>query len=282
MLRLSTADTVLDINPDVAGSICRWTRNGRDVLRPALDGTTDALMTACFPLVPWCNRIRGGAFVFEGHKVKMGPNLGDSPHTLHGHGWRNPWKVVEATAARAVLSYTHAADSWPWDYEAILVYDLRGDGLRCHLSVRNLSSWTMPAGLGFHPYFNRTGATRLKAGFDGVWISDDETLPRNWHAGPLRKDWTKGDTLNNDITIDNCYTGFKGKADIFEGERLTHTLRASPDCRWLHIFVPLGETYFCAEPVNHMPDPFNQANSGLSILKAGETETVWMDVTLHG
>ena len=281
MLRLSVSDAVLDINPDVAASLWRFTVKGRDVLRPTPDGATEALLTGCFPLVPFANRIRNGEFVLEGHKVKMPGNHLGSPHTLHGHGWKNPWRVVEATPSRAVLSYHHAADSWPWDYETTVVYELRGDGLRCFLNVKNLSPGAMPAGLGFHPYFNRTRATRLKANVDGVWISDDQTLPRNWHAGTLKKDWVRGDTLDHDKTIDNCYTGFTGRAEIFEGDRLTHTMRASADCHWLHIFAPVGDNFFCAEPVNHMPDPFNQPNSGLKCIKTGETAMVWMDLTVH-
>jgi aldose 1-epimerase len=269
MLRLSSADTILDINPDVAGSISRLVRNGVDVMRPTPEGATDALQTACFPLVPFANRIRNGEFVFEGHKVQLAPNLGDGhPHTLHGQGWRKPWQVIETTAARAVLGYHHFADEWPWEYEATLIYELRADGVRVFLSVKNLSKATMPVGLGFHPYFIRKPDSRLKAAVDGVWISDEETLPRNWHAGVLKKDWTHG------------YTGFKGRAEIYEGEQLTHVLRASPDCHWMHVFVPLEGDYFCVEPVNHMPDPFNQPNSGLKCLKSGETKMIWMDIAL--
>ena len=278
MLRLSTADTILDLNPDVGGSIARLVRKGEDILRPTPDGVTDALLTSGFPLVPFCNRIRDGKFVFEGHKVVLPPNLGNHPHALHGQGWRNAWQVVEASPTRAVLTYHHYPDAWLWEYEAAIVYELRADGLRCFLSVKNLSHNTMPAGLGFHPYFNRTPNTRLKATVDGIWRSDDDCLPISWHAGDLRKHWGQGDVVAHDVTIDHCYTGFKGRAEIYDGDRLTHTLRSSPDCHWLHIFVPLGESYFCIEPVNHMPDPFNQPNSGLKCLKAGETSMVWMDL----
>ncbi|MGN6424823.1 MAG: aldose 1-epimerase [Asticcacaulis sp.] len=280
MLRLSCGDSVLDLNPDLGGSIARFTHKGADVMRPTPDDATDVLQSSCFPLVPFCNRIRDGKFVVEGHKVQLSPNLGDSPHTLHGQGWRNAWRVVEASASRAVLSYRHGADEWPWDYEATQVFELRDKGLRVYLNVTNLSRGHMPAGLGFHPYFNLTDQTRLKAHVDGVWISDDEVLPRNWHAGVLFKDWTHGDALKFDKLIDNCYTGFHGRAEVFEGQNLTHVLRASPDCHWLHIYVPLGEDYFCAEPVNHMPDPFNQPNSGMKCLKAGETRMIWMDIAL--
>ncbi|MGA9658511.1 MAG: aldose 1-epimerase [Asticcacaulis sp.] len=280
MLRLNASDTVLDINPEVAGSIWQFTHKGLDVMRPALDGTKEALETSCFPLVPFCNRIRNGEFVFEAHEVRLPPNMGDHPHALHGQGWRNAWEVVEVTASRAVLRYHHAPDSWPWDYEATVIYDLRKGGLRMDLSVKNLSHGTMPVGLGFHPYFNRTDETRLKTKVDGIWRPDEDGLPMTWHAGVLRKDWSKADKILMDVTIDHCYTGFNGKAEIYEGTQLTHKLRASPDCHWMHLFAPLGEDFFCVEPVNHMPDPFNQPNSGLKCLKSGATASVWMDIAV--
>lgn len=282
MLSLSVRDNAVEISPDTGGAIMRWTHKGKDVLRPAVEGTHDALMTGNFPLVPWCNRIRNGAFTAGGRSVKLPGNHGDSPHTLHGHGWRAMWRVVESSSARVVLCYRHTPDAWPWEYEATLVYDLRADGLRCTLTCRNLSTTAMPTGLGFHPYFPRTRQTRLKARVDGVWISDEETLPRNWHAGVLYKDWTRGALVDHDKLIDNCYTGFTGRAEIFEGTQLTHTLKASSNCRWLHVFAPVGEDFFCAEPVNHMPDPFNQPNSGLTMVKPGGSAAVWMDIAVSG
>ncbi|MEI9904806.1 MAG: hypothetical protein WDN06_13180 [Asticcacaulis sp.] len=153
MLRLSVSDTILDIHPDIGGALWRFTHKGRDVMRPTPDGATDALATASFPLVPFANRIRNGEFVLEGHKVTMPGNLGDSPHTLHGHGWRNAWRVVEASPSRAVLSYHHEPDTWPWEYEATIVYELRAEGLRSFLSVKNLSRGAMAGGVGFSSLF---------------------------------------------------------------------------------------------------------------------------------
>lgn len=281
-LTLTVRDTSLELRPDVGGAIGRLSHKGRDYMRQTPQDATDALQTASFPLVPFCNRIRDGAFTIGTQKVKLKPNLGDHPHTLHGQGWRAPWSVAEARPERAVLTYRHEADEWPWDYEARQVFELRPGGLRVWLSVKNLGKTTMPAGLGFHPYFNRTPHTRLKAQVDGVWMSDGECLPTEWHAGVWRKDWSHGAAVADSVLIDHCHTGFSGRADIYEGDAPLLTLRASPDCHWLHIYVPPGEDYFCAEPVNHMPDPFHHANSGLRCLKPGEVALVWMDISLHG
>ncbi|MGH1559503.1 hypothetical protein ACRAWD_21235 [Caulobacter segnis] len=88
------------------------------MLRPMGGGATDALLTASFPLVPFCNRIPNGRFVFEGREVVLPPNLAGHPHALHGQGWRAGWTVDKAEGNEAVLSYAHAPDAWPWAYRA--------------------------------------------------------------------------------------------------------------------------------------------------------------------
>ena len=41
------------------------------------------------------------------------------------------------------------------------------------------------------------------------------------------------------------------------------TLRASEALRFLVIFTPKGEDFFCVEPVSHCTDAFNMAASGV-------------------
>lgn len=282
MITLTAQAATLELCPETGGAIGRLRHKGRDLMRVTPDGARDALETASFPLVPFCNRIRDGQFALGTQKVKLKPNLGDHPHALHGQGWRAAWRVAEQTASRAVLTYAHAPSEWPWAYEARQVFELRPNGLRVWLSVKNMSQSAMPAGLGFHPYFNRTDQTRLKAALDGVWMSDADCLPTELHAGPWRKDWTHGDTVSDSVLLDHCHTGFGGRADIYEGDQPVLTLRASPDCHWLHIYAPVGADFFCVEPVNHMPDPFHHANSGLRCLKPGEVALIWMDMSFHG
>ncbi len=135
------------------------------------------LDAACFPLVPYVNRIRGGHFCFRGRDVRLAPNMAGDPSPLHGQGWLNPWQAVESGAHRAVLSYRHAADEWPWDYEARQEFALDENGLTATLSCRNASRDAMPCGLGFHPYFPCGPQTRLDTDVSIAWTVDKDVLP---------------------------------------------------------------------------------------------------------
>ena len=280
MLTLRAGALCLEIDPDRGAAIRHLIRDGVAVMRPTPDDKTDALDCASFPLVPFCNRIRDAEFSFQCVHANLEPTPETLPHALHGHGWRRPWKLEAAGRDDAVLGYRHSPDGWPWAYEARLVYRLRPDGLHATLTLKNLDTRAMPGGLGFHPYFNRTPLTRLKAEVDGVWMSRPDCIPTFRQGGVWRKNWPKGDVIDDTQLLDHCHTGFMGKVEIFEGSQLTLTMTSSANCHWLHLFAPVGADYFCAEPVSHMPDPFNQPNSGLWRLAPGEEVSVWMDIKL--
>lgn len=276
---LNSGDARAELAPALGGAVLSFRVGGRDVLRPMPEGATDVLASACFPLVPYCNRIRDGAFAFEGEAVRLKPNMEGHPHPLHGTGWRGAWTPAAVSSDRAVLTFEHAPDDWPWAWRAEQTFSLRADGLRIELTLVNADRRPMPAGLGLHPAFPASGATRLKAHTDGVWLVDEAPLPVAHHAGPWLRDWAAGAPVAGLELIDHCFTGWRGPAEVSEPGIGTTSIAASPECRWLHVYVPPRRGYLCVEPVTHMPDPFARENSGMSVLAPGAALSMWMDVS---
>ncbi|MBO9706804.1 MAG: aldose 1-epimerase [Caulobacter sp.] len=278
-LVLQTDRVRLEILPELGGSIGRLTWDGRDLTRPAPERATDVLDTGSFPLIPFCNRIRDGRFTFGGHEVALAPNLGDHPHALHGQGWRATWTVVSAEAAEALLAFDHAPGEWPWAYRAQQRFVLDEQGVRVELSVTNTGAEPMPAGLGFHPYFPAGPGARLQAGVTGVWMIDADVLPTAHVEGVWGPDWAAGAPTAVTELVDNCYTGWNGQAVFTAADGARTVLRASPECRWLHVYSPPGADFACAEPVANRPDPFNGEDSGMLTLAPGEAASVWMTIS---
>src|SRR5690349_4888172 len=108
--------------PEIGGSVARFDAVQRGGLfplfRPASPGSHSVLDMACFPVVPFANRIRGGAFRFRGRTITLTPNMKGERLPLHGQGWLHPWRVARTNASKAELVYEHAAGEWPWHYEA--------------------------------------------------------------------------------------------------------------------------------------------------------------------
>ncbi len=260
------------IAPNVGGSLAYFrNKAGHDLVRPAPQGADDPLQFGCFPLVPYSNRIRDGRFSFGGQSIQLPLNFGDHPHSIHGHGWQNPWQIMERMDDRVSLRYRHEADRWPFPYTAEQSFCLNGDGLTIALQLTNTGETAMPCGLGLHPYFPATPQTRLQAFVDGVWLTDDEVMPTDWAHLPDRWRLSAGCVVGQ-MACDNLFTGWNGMAQITWPERgLGLTLRASGNLGYLVVYAPTAEGFFCAEPVSHRTDAFNSGDdAGARVLDPGE------------
>src|SRR5690606_27483745 len=91
VLTLSAGRTTARITTN-GGAVLRLDHAGVPLLRPAED---DALPidSACYPLVPFGNRICGNRFAFEGKEYALEPNTDWDRHYLHGEGWRSQWSI---------------------------------------------------------------------------------------------------------------------------------------------------------------------------------------------
>jgi len=282
MINLTRAGFALEINPKIGGSITRFDLGGQPVMRPAPKGVTNPLDCCSFPLVPFANRIENGVMMFEGRQYRLPLNFGSHPHCIHGHGWQTAWRVEAVAKDRATLAFDHAPDAWPWAYTAEQEFALGEEGLGARLTVRSRDAKPMPVSLGFHPYFPRRPATRLTARIDRMWLSDATELPTV--LGPPRIDLPRGVAVSTAPSVDNCFTGWHPPVRIEQPELgLDVALRASAECSFLHVFIPPGTDYFCAEPTTTMPNAFNRPEpagvTGARMLAPGASLSIEMLVT---
>lgn len=107
-MEIGAGDYRLAAAPNVGGSIRRFD-SGAAVLRPAAGPSI--LDAACFPLVPFSNRIAHGRFAVAGQEVGLRPNFpsADHPHPLHGFGWLLPWTVVRHEPGEIVMEHLYQA-----------------------------------------------------------------------------------------------------------------------------------------------------------------------------
>lgn len=96
VFRLDNGVLRADVLPGAGGGLLRfdaWHDGGPvPVFRTGRldDALREPNALACYPLVPWSNRIGGGRFAFDGRVVEVPRTRDDEPYPLHGHGWRMP------------------------------------------------------------------------------------------------------------------------------------------------------------------------------------------------
>lgn len=292
---LEHAEQRLALCPTVGGSVAtwQWLRDGQplDLWRPWQgpghgNGAPDPGDMACYPLVPWSNRIGGGGFTHAGTFHPLQPNTLFDPFPIHGDGWQQPWALHQPgpdTATMTLPSRHHRGS--PYHYLATQTFTLAAGELQQTLSVRNLGAQALPFGVGAHPWFTRTPRCSVQAAVDSVWLAGPDKLPTS-----RTQDFPRGWNLNHGVqpdgaVIDNAYGDWHGDALLHWPER-DLTVRvggellapSAPDRLDAILYTPQASNVFCFEPVSH---PINAAHlpgqPGWITLQPGEE----MQLRLH-
>ena len=275
-MRAGALEAVL--SPAIGGSLAGLALDGVDLLRKAPEGTTDPLAMACFPLVPYANRIADGRFTVDGEDYWLPRNFGDHPHSIHGFGWQTNWTAKTTAADHVLMVHDHGGDAgWPWRYRARQEVRLTPAQLSLSLSLFNESDRPMPAGLGFHPYFAADKETMLHFAADTVWLSSPDMLPQDEAPADMLGDWSSAARVLGDSLIDNVYGGWDGTATVQRGDGIGMRISAV-GAQWLHVYRPPGAAFFCLEPVSHMPDAINRG--GMTMLDPGDTASLHMIIAI--
>lgn len=268
---LAASDYRVTIAPDLGGSLQSLDWKGLPVFRRS--GGDHVLETACFPLVPFCNRIAEGAFTAGGVTCRLSPNFPGPhhPHTLHGYGWLRPWQVVAGDGASIRLVHDHDEGEWPWRYRAEQSVEVAADGVRMTLRVTNTGPGVMPAGLGFHPYFQReSGST-----YAGLHGREWETAPDGLPIAPVDAaeavDWWHGAPIAT-RTVDTIQERREGSLTIRQPEsNLLIEMLPSEAFSCTGVYVPPDADFFCVEPLTHPTNAINRAPDRMAMLAQGET-----------
>ena len=228
-------------------------------------------VAACYPLVPYSNRLGYRRFRWLGQDHTTAPNFDDNPHSLHGVAWQRAWSVIESSSTTAELQYTHTSDAhWPFAFDVRQRFVLTPGALEVHLVFHNRAASTQPVGLGWHPYFPKRSRSRLHIELTDRWESDASGLPTRRVLQP----GIDGDVAH--LAFDHCFEGWKGPARLRD-EKVS--VKLSSSLPYLVVFTPALREYYCVEPVSHVNNAIHMsepAAHGLRTVAAGATLDAWM------
>ena len=187
LLTLEDQLTRLVLAPAIGGNIVNWSvrSNGQALLRHSdaqAIASASPLRLACYPLVPWSNRIAQGGFAGPDGWIGLAANSPNDPLPIHGSAWQQPWQVLERSQSHAVLQLESQV---PFAYRAVQRFRLHQERLELHLEVSHLDERAAWHGLGWHPYFPRTAHTRVQATAKHLWRADESRLSTHLNAVPL-------------------------------------------------------------------------------------------------
>ncbi|MCG2594487.1 aldose 1-epimerase [Ramlibacter sp. XY19] len=278
MIELKAGRLRCELAPELGGSIAGLWLDTLPVLRstPAAQ-LTGARQSACYPLVPFSNRIGQATLVWQGTQHPLIRNNGDEPHAIHGVGWQRPWTVLDSDEASVMLAYEHAADaSWPFAFDCSHTLRLRPDALELTLALTNQAQQPAPAGLGWHPWFPKRPASRIAFRAGGRWEMGADRLPTVRRiSGGLEADCAV-------LDVDHCYDAWNGQAQLRDEEL---SIKLSSSLARLVVFTQPARDSIAIEPVSHVNNAVHlyatgatAGELGLQVLQPGESTMAQMTI----
>jgi aldose 1-epimerase len=283
MIELNNGNLRLRLDPEIGGSIVDFSAKPGDrwipIMRRGEEPLTKSSNASSFVLIPYSNRLRDGRFSFGGKSYQL---RHAEKHAIHGDVRDRPLRVLESSEDRVVLEFRSDEFSdlnFPFRFSARMIYALEGFELSCRIELVNVGTESMPAGCGFHPYFNRrmpgsTGEVELQIKVSGVYPG--ETPLPTGPAIPIspHQDFSTHRPL--DVVLDHCFSGWDRQAVIaWPGSGVKARIQAEQGMEHVILFSPEGQEIFALEPVTNANDGFNllvqgDKNCGVVVLKPGE------------
>jgi len=165
----------------------------------AVQKREDPMSWGWFAMVPWAGRINRGVIKDPAGNTYYLPTHWDPPHAEHGFGFHSPWKIVGPQTVELDL---------PEPYSPAVArqsYELEGDVLIWSLEYR-ANGCTLPAWIGFHPWFPRSigggGEAELDFKPGRMLLRGSDYLPTGEYVTPPAGPWDDAFTeVNSDPVI---------------------------------------------------------------------------------
>ncbi len=104
-------------------------------------------------LIPFPNRVRGGAYEFDGRPHQLALTEPEAGNAIHGLVRWAEWTVVRHEPATAVLEHViHPQPGYPFCLALAVEYILGDHGLSVSSTATNVGAAPCPYGSGAHPY----------------------------------------------------------------------------------------------------------------------------------
>lgn len=252
-ITLTAGDAEVTVLPSHGGRIGGLRIGGTELLRQGDH-------YGCFPMVPWCGRVREGRFR-DGATVHELP-LNAAPHAMHGTARDGAWRTARAGGTEAVITYD-LVEPWPYSGRVTQVVALGEDALTLTMAVETYET-SFPAQIGWHPWFRRSlGGQDVRIAFDAAWQEErgPDHLPTGERVDPRPGPW------------DDCFgmPGGVGVTLTWPGE-LELTVASREE--WVVIYDEQPEAV-CVEPQTGPPNGLNTHPRLVTPLEPLEATTTW-------
>lgn len=258
------AQSQLEVVPERGGIITKWQLQGQEILYLDAERFKDPNLS-----------VRGGIpilFPICGNLPDNTYTEGEKQYQLKQHGFARdlPWQVIDQITNNLVSltlllkSNDQTRSVYPFDFELIFTYQLKGNTLEIQQRYTNHSSKPMPFSTGLHPYFLAADKNQLQFEIPATQSQDQITKQIQPFSGNF--DFSRDEL---DIALKPITANSASITDTGRGLKLSITY--SELYSTLVFWTIKGKDYYCLEPWSA---PRNALNTGESLTKLAPGETL--------
>jgi aldose 1-epimerase len=243
-------------------------------------------------LVPWPNRIKDGAYEFDGRRLQLPLTEPEHGNAIHGLVRSAEWTVGDQGADHVVLHYLlEPQPGYPFRLALEVEYSLSEAGLTVTTTARNVGADRCPYGCGQHPYLTLGTPTidtlRLQVPASVVASSGDRGLPLGSEpVAGTEYDFRDGRTVGETV-LDNAYSDLERGADGRVSVRLDDPSGGSGLTLWVdesyaYLMLFSGDPYpdlarrsIAVEPMTCPPNAFRTGESLIRLEPGASITSSW-------
>jgi aldose 1-epimerase len=252
-------------------------------------------------LAPWANRLDGDAFWANGKRYLLNPDavaLRRDPNGLPIHGlllFASAWQVLSLAADDQAAEVSSRLEFWkhpewmaqfPFAHSIQMTHRLSGGVLEVRTAIQNHSAEPMPLVVGFHPWYQISGAPRdewkVRVPVREHYLLSPKLIP----TGETEPANLPDPTPLAGRQLDDVFGGVDHNREFsLEADGRKIAIRFGPKFPVAIIYAPQTRDVVCFEPMTGLTNGFNLAHEGrfknLQSIASGETwtESFWIHPT---
>lgn len=272
---LQNGKTSLAICSEYGAAISKFVLNGKTIISTPKKVNNPHTYASSI-LFPFANRIESGTYTYNGNTYNLNKNEITKTHAIHGLIYNKQFNIesydLESEKASIVFSYTSKEDEFkgfPFCFRIQLKYSINYNKLLLDVTVKNLSSQTLPFSLGWHPYFFSESIVDRQ-----LELETKSKLVNNKSMIPIG---IKEENLTNisiDRDFDDCYKLINNNV-VYKTDDYELKLSSNSKNNYLQIFTPNNPNLVAIEYMTAPPNCFNDCIDLMQLEPSKEFSTTW-------
>lgn len=247
------------------------------ILQPNWNSEYSNFEWGSFFMAPWCNREVAGPRTVLEKQIDLQINCDDGT-AIHGLVHSNLWKKT-SHGFKVDLN----CKNFPWPFSVESKITVTESTFRLNLSLTNKSIESMPAGIGWHPWFNAADGdmqievfAKSEYEFNSRYEASSAAKPVESPTGRHQPQWGSH-RLFTDLTTQNVSL-------FWPKQKLQANLAFSDELDHLLIYAKQNSRSIAIEPQSHAPNGFDRLNhsepGAVKVLSPGESLDVWYELSI--